>query len=105
LLRVVFAGSLLCSLRERGFAEDICVSAPYLSSCHVLFLVSSLVSRRHMRAFDFAAASVSCSGLCAELSAMGEPYPKTEEILDYEEEEEAAPDAVAAKTNGETVKK
>jgi ATP-dependent RNA helicase UAP56/SUB2 len=36
---------------------------------------------------------------------MGEPYPKTEEILDYEEEEEAAPDAVAAKTNGETVKK
>jgi hypothetical protein len=36
---------------------------------------------------------------------MGEPYPETEELLDYEEEEEAAPDAVAAKTNGETVKK
>lgn len=38
-------------------------------------------------------------------SRMGEPYPETEELLDYEEEEEAAPDAVAAKTNGETVKK
>jgi len=36
---------------------------------------------------------------------MGEPYPETEELLDYEEEEEAAPDAIAAKTNGETVKK
>jgi ATP-dependent RNA helicase UAP56/SUB2 len=58
-----------------------------------------------VRAFDFAAAGVSCCGLCAELSAMGEPYPETEELLDYEEEEEAAPDAVAAKTNGETVKK
>jgi ATP-dependent RNA helicase UAP56/SUB2 len=36
---------------------------------------------------------------------MGEPYPKTEELLDYEEEEEATPDVVAANTNGETVKK
>lgn len=36
---------------------------------------------------------------------MGEPYTETEELLDYEEEEEAAPDAVAAKANGETVKK
>jgi ATP-dependent RNA helicase UAP56/SUB2 len=36
---------------------------------------------------------------------MGEPYPETEELLDYEEGEEAAPDAVVAKTNGVTVKK
>jgi hypothetical protein len=105
LLRVVFAGSLLCLLRERGFVEDVCVSAPCISSCRVLFLVSSLVSRRRMRAFDFIATGVSCSGLCAELSAMGKPYPETEELLEYKEEEEAAPDAVAAKTNGETVKK
>jgi hypothetical protein len=39
-----------------------------------------------VRAFEFAAAGVSCSGLCAELSAMGKPYPETEELLDYEEE-------------------
>jgi hypothetical protein len=58
-----------------------------------------------VRAFEFAAAGVSCSGLCAELSAMGKPYPETEELLDYEEEEEAAPNVVGAKTNGETVKK
>ena len=36
---------------------------------------------------------------------MAETYAEPEELLDYEEEEEAAPDAVAAKTNGETVKK
>jgi hypothetical protein len=95
----------LYSLRERGFAKDVCVCAPCISSCRVLFLVSSLVSGRRVRAFDFATARVSCSGLCVELSAMGEPYPETEELLDYEEGEEAAPDAVVAKTNGVTVKK
>lgn len=36
---------------------------------------------------------------------MGEAYVEPEELLDYEEEEEAAPDAVAAKATGETVKK
>jgi hypothetical protein len=36
---------------------------------------------------------------------MGEPYPEMEELLDYEEEEGAVPNAVAAKINGETVKK
>jgi hypothetical protein len=105
LLRVVFAGSLLCSLHERRFAEDICVSAPCISSCHVQFLVSNLVSGHHVRAFDFAAAGLSCSSLCAELSTMGKPYLETEELLDYEEEEEATRNAVAAKTNGETIKK
>jgi hypothetical protein len=39
------------------------------------------------------------------LDRMAETYAEPEELLDYEEEEEAAPDAVAAKTNGETVKK
>jgi ATP-dependent RNA helicase UAP56/SUB2 len=36
---------------------------------------------------------------------MDEPYPEIEELLNYEEEEEVAPDAVATKTNGEIVKK
>jgi hypothetical protein len=93
----------LYSLRERGFAEDVC--APCIFSCRVLFLVSSLVSGRRVRASDFATAGVSCSRLCAELSMMGEPYPEMEELLDYEEEEGAVPNAVAAKINGETVKK
>jgi hypothetical protein len=95
----------LCSLRERGFAEDICVCAPCISSCLVLFLVSSLVSGRRVRTFDFAVAGVNCSGLCIELRAMGKPYSETEELLDYKEEEEAAPDAVTTNTNGKTVKK
>jgi hypothetical protein len=70
-----------------------------------MFLVSSLVSGRRVRASDFATARVSCSSLCTKLSAMDEPYPEMEELLYYEEEEEAAPDIVAAKTNGKTVKK
>jgi ATP-dependent RNA helicase UAP56/SUB2 len=36
---------------------------------------------------------------------MGKPYSETEELLDYKEEEEAAPDAVTTNTNGKTVKK
>ena len=100
---VFFASSLLCSLRERGFAKDVC--APCISLCCVLFIVSSLISGHCMRASYFAAARVNCSGLYAEPSTMGDPYPKMEEFLDYEEEEGASPNVVAAKTNSETIKK
>lgn len=46
-----------------------------------------------------------CSSAVDSSSIMGETYHEPEELLDYEEEEEAAPDAVAAKAAGETVKK
>ena len=39
-----------------------------------------------MRAFHLTAAGVNCSGLCTELSVMGEPYLEMEELLDYVEE-------------------
>jgi hypothetical protein len=40
-----------------------------------------------------------------ESGIMGDTYQETEELLDYEEEEDAAPNGVGAKAAGDAVKK
>ena len=57
------------------------------------------------RRFNFVLRQVELQSAAETMGETKETEAYEEELLDYEEEEEKAPDSVGAKLNGETVKK
>ncbi len=91
---------IVCADRDGRFRRLCC-------SCSKVFLFF-FSSAEVQKALNFVRAKLGdrCRFEDAtESGIMGDTYQETEELLDYEEEEDAAPNGVGAKAAGDAVKK